>query len=170
MTDKELRKLRRDDLLQILINQQRQIDEMKASLESAEEKLSQRTIAIQQAGSIAEAAMKLNGVFEAAQASADQYMEQVQTRAEELRAGAEAEAQRAKSTADDLLRSARSEADRILGQAREESERIKAEAQKLLDEARIRTGQEPPSIDQLRKAEEDEGKQRRGLLRRNRKA
>ena len=53
MTDKELRKLRRDDLLQILINQQRQIDEMKASLVSAEEKLSQRTIAIQQAGSIA---------------------------------------------------------------------------------------------------------------------
>ena len=35
MTDKELRKLRRDDLLQILIEQQRQNDELKTALEEA---------------------------------------------------------------------------------------------------------------------------------------
>ena len=85
MTDKELRKLRRDDLLQILINQQRQIDELNARLEEAQDQLKQRRIAIQESGSVAEAALKLNGVFESAQAAADQYVGQ-------MRAGVKAEA------------------------------------------------------------------------------
>jgi len=169
MTDKELRKLHRDDLLQILINQQRQIDDLNASLERAKEKLDQRDIAVAEAGNIAEAALRLNGVFEAAQASADQYVEQMSARADELRQEAESVRDQAKRTADDLVKSARTEADRILREARNEGERLKEEAQKLLDEARQRTGVEPPTIDQLRSREE-EGKQRRGLFGRGRKS
>ena len=48
MTDKELRKLRREDLLQILIAQQRQIDDLKASLEQTQTRLDKRNIAIEQ--------------------------------------------------------------------------------------------------------------------------
>ncbi len=185
MTDKELRKLRREDLLQILIAQQRQIDELKTSLEQVQTQLDRRNIAIEQSGSIAEAALRLNDVFGAAQASADQYMDEIRARADALNAEAEARAENARRTADDLLKSARSEADRILREGRGEGERVKAmhlreaqeeadrmreEAEKLLEEARLRTGAEPPTIDQLRAAAEEEGKQRRGLLRRNRKA
>ena len=169
MTDKELRRLRRDDLLQILINQQRQIDDLTASLERAKEKLDQRDIAVAEAGNIAEAALRLNGVFEAAQASADQYVEQMSARADELRQEAESVRDQAKRTADDLVKSARTEADRILREARNEGERLKEEAQKLLDEARQRTGVEPPTIDQLR-GKEEEVKQRRGLFGRGRKS
>ncbi len=185
MTDKELRKLRREDLLQILIAQQRQIDELKDSLEQAQSKLDKRNIAIEQSGSIAEAVLRLNDVFGTAQASADQYVSEIRSRVDALNAEAESRAEEARRNADELLKSARSEADRILRECRGEGERVKAlhlreaqeeadrmkeEAEKLLEEARLRTGAEPPTLEQLRAAAEEEGKQRRGLLRRNRKA
>ena len=50
MTDRELRKLRREDLLQILIDQQRQNDEMAEALKRAEAELQDKRSAIQQAG------------------------------------------------------------------------------------------------------------------------
>ena len=65
MTDKELQHLRRSELLEILLAQQKQIDSLKKELAEAKEQLS---------GSIAEAALKLNGIFEAAQQAADQYL------------------------------------------------------------------------------------------------
>ena len=68
MTDRELRRLRRDDLLQILIDQQRQNDDMAEQLKRAQAELQNKRIAIEESGSVAEAAMKLNGVFQAAQA------------------------------------------------------------------------------------------------------
>ena len=59
MTDRELRKLRREDLLQILISQQSQIDELTRSLEEKTKALENRQIAIEESGSIAEAALRL---------------------------------------------------------------------------------------------------------------
>ena len=82
MTDKELHRLRREDLLQILISQQKQIEDLTAALESAEAALADRRIRLEQAGSIAEAALRLNGVFEAAQRAADEYVAEVKRRAD----------------------------------------------------------------------------------------
>ena len=93
MTDRELRKLRRDDLLQILITQQKQIEELTEALEESRRALEDRRIAVEEAGSIAEAALKLNGIFESAQAAADQYLAEVKARADEwaMRSGADEE-------------------------------------------------------------------------------
>ena len=104
MTDKELRRLRRDDLLQILINQQRQIDDLTALVEDYEKQLNERRIAIEEAGNLAEAALKLNGVFEAAQQAADQYLEEARARAREQ--------------AEEIVKNARAEAERIVAEAR----------------------------------------------------
>ena len=89
MTDRELRKLRREDLLQILISQQSQIDELTRSLEEKTKALENRQIAIEESGSIAEAALKLNGVFAQAQEAADQYLEESRRRADAIRQEAE---------------------------------------------------------------------------------
>lgn len=78
MTDKELRKLRRQDLLEILVSQEREIQRLQQELDAAREALDQRHILLAQAGSIAEAALQLNGVFAAAQQAADQYLESIQ--------------------------------------------------------------------------------------------
>lgn len=78
MTDKELRKLSRRDLLQLLLEQSLEIQDLKKRLEEAEAALMDREIKIDLAGSIAEAALQLNGVFEAAEAACQQYLENVE--------------------------------------------------------------------------------------------
>ena len=77
MTDKELRRLSRRELLEMLIMQMEENEKLSQELETAQEMLRKREIVIERAGSIAEAALALNGVFEAAQAAADQYMENI---------------------------------------------------------------------------------------------
>lgn len=113
MADKELRRLKRRELLQMLLVQceeterlQKELNETKAEFETLQEgyerlkkkldikdeRLNQkdakiaelkstmeemqasRVIELEEAGSIAEAALKLNGIFEAAQRCAEQYL------------------------------------------------------------------------------------------------
>lgn len=83
MTDKEVRRLSRAQLLEILVAQGKEIEELKAELAATRKKLEDRTIAIEESGSLAEAALRLNGVFEAAQRAADQYLENVRRSAGE---------------------------------------------------------------------------------------
>ena len=78
MTDKELRRLSRSELLEMLIAQTEENDRLKIRLEQAEAQLRDRRIAIDKAGSLAEAALSLNGVFQAAAAAAQQYLENIQ--------------------------------------------------------------------------------------------
>ena len=82
MTEKELRRLSRADLLEMLIDQSEQLQELKTKYEQAEQALQQRQLSIQNAGSIAEAALQLSGVFDAAQDAADQYLDNVRALAE----------------------------------------------------------------------------------------
>ena len=78
MNDSELKKLSRADLLQLLLDERRENERLQLKLKETEEKLSERTIAIDEAGSIAQAVMQLNGVFKVAEAAASQYVENVQ--------------------------------------------------------------------------------------------
>jgi hypothetical protein len=78
MTDKDLRRLSRGELLEMLIAQAAENDQLKNRLEQAEAQLRNRRIAIDKAGSLAEAALSLNGVFQAAEAAAQQYLENIE--------------------------------------------------------------------------------------------
>ena len=77
MTDKDLKRLRRDELLEMLIAQSKRTDQLQAELDAARAQLASRAIVLEEAGSIAEAALRINGVFEAAQAAAEQYLENI---------------------------------------------------------------------------------------------
>lgn len=77
MTDKELKRLNRAQLLELLIMQIEENEKLKEELESARAELSRREISINNAGSIAQAALVLNKVFEAADMAAQQYLESV---------------------------------------------------------------------------------------------
>ena len=77
MTDKELKRLSRVELLELLIGQMKENQRLQAALDAANKVLRDRTIVIEQAGSIAEAALQLNGVFAAAEAAAAQYLENI---------------------------------------------------------------------------------------------
>ena len=77
MTDKDLRHLSRAELLDILYEQQKRYEDSLAENQALRQQLEDRTLRIASAGSIAEAAIQVNGVFEAAQAAADQYLASV---------------------------------------------------------------------------------------------
>ena len=81
MTDQELRKLRREELLQIMIAQSKRITALKKKLEETEKKLHSKEIELKEAGNIAEASLRLNKIFEDAQAAADQYLYNIKLRA-----------------------------------------------------------------------------------------
>ena len=69
-----LRKLNKLQLLELLAQQEREIQALQELLVVRDAELAERRIRIAQSGSIAEAALKLNDVFEAAQKAADQYL------------------------------------------------------------------------------------------------
>ena len=83
MTDRELRKLNRAELLELLLAESRENERLRAELKRVNESLASRAIRIENAGSIAEAALQLNGVFQAAEQAAAQYLENVRRLAEE---------------------------------------------------------------------------------------
>ena len=78
MTTNELKKLSRADLLEMLIEQSEEVEKLRALLTEAEVKLGQREVILNEAGSIAEASLQLNGIFEAAQYASKQYLESIQ--------------------------------------------------------------------------------------------
>ncbi len=82
MTNKELKKLTRAELLEMLLIQSREKQKLEEELAETRKQLSEKEIRIAESGSIAEAALKLSGVFEAAQRAADQYLENVKRTAE----------------------------------------------------------------------------------------
>ena len=85
MTDKELRRLSRAELLEMLLAQVEENERLKARLEEAERALEDRRLAVSRAGSLAEASLQLNDVFAAADRAARQYVENGQRLAREGR-------------------------------------------------------------------------------------
>ena len=77
MTEKELRYLSRAELLELLLYQMEENEKLKRRLKRANRLLESRDILLEEAGSIAEAALRLNGVFEAAQEAADHYLDNI---------------------------------------------------------------------------------------------
>lgn len=75
MNTKELKRLSRMDLLQVLLRQTQEVDRLKAENEELRQQLECRTLQIAEAGNIAEASLKINRVMEAAQAAAQQYLD-----------------------------------------------------------------------------------------------
>ena len=74
MTDKELKKLNRAQLLELLNDQSREIDRLQTALEEANKKLEMRELRIEQCGSIADASLAITEIFERAQEAADLYL------------------------------------------------------------------------------------------------
>lgn len=77
MRREELRKLKRVELLEILLNLSEENEKLNKEIVILKQELDLREIKIKESGSIAEAALKLNGIFEAADKAVEQYIENV---------------------------------------------------------------------------------------------
>ena len=83
MTERELRKLSRLDLLELLVQQVEENERLRAELKQAREQLESRELMLENAGSIAQASLQISRVFEAAQMAADVYLENVRRMAKD---------------------------------------------------------------------------------------
>ena len=61
MTDRELKKLSRAELLEMLVAQMKENEALSQRLQAAEAALESRRIEVEQSGTMAEAALRLNG-------------------------------------------------------------------------------------------------------------
>lgn len=122
MPDRELRRMRRAELVEIILALKQTEDRLRAENAALSAQLQERQIHIENAGSIAQAALELNNVFAAAQAAADDYLHSVQASLADTNA-----------TAANTLSQARSEAKRILEQAQADADSLKAQAQQECD-------------------------------------
>lgn len=116
MTDKELRKLKRIELLELLVKQAEETEQLREQLRQAEDALRDRTLMVQKAGTLAEAAFHLNGVFTAADQAAKDYLDNLRALQERQ------EAQCAAIEAD-----ARQKADQLLAETREKCRQMEQE-------------------------------------------
>ena len=100
MTEKELRKLNRYQLLELLIIQTERADKLQQKVDALEEQIRNQDIQLTALGSIAEASLQLGGVFEAAQKSADLFIQAAKKQAEEI-------VEDAQRTADNIIADAK---------------------------------------------------------------
>ena len=75
--ERELRRLSRTDLLELLIAQRRENEQLRCILDQTQAELADRSIKIDNAGSIAEASLQLSGIFNAAQDSCQYYIDNI---------------------------------------------------------------------------------------------
>ena len=84
MTEKELKKLNRYQLLELLVMQTERADKLEKRVEELEARLEERDLSYLKLGSVADVAARLAGVFEASQQAADLYLDAAKKQADEI--------------------------------------------------------------------------------------
>lgn len=121
MTDKELRRLGRPELIEIIYQLEKSQEESRQEIARLQARLQDRTLRLSEAGSIAQAALQVNGVMEAAQAAADQYVQ-----------AAEADRQQARTELSDAQAQARTVTDQAEQHARNHWDLFREKAEQLI--------------------------------------
>lgn len=103
---RELRTLRRGELIEIIYQLKKSEQELQNENDALKKQLESKRITLENAGSVADAALALTDIFAAAQASADIYLAELKSRKEEI------ERER-----DDIIAEARKKADEIIKNA-----------------------------------------------------
>lgn len=106
MREKKLSRLSRAELLELLLEQTVETERLQQKIEQLQQQLEDRNLKLSRAGDLAQAALAVNGVFEAAQATAGQYLENIAA----MEKAAQVRCQQ-------MLQEARQEADRIRQEA-----------------------------------------------------
>jgi hypothetical protein len=84
VTEKELRKLNRYQLLELLMIQTKRVEELETQLEEIQSQRNQQQVQLSRLGSMAEVAMQVSGVLEAAQSAAELYLQAARSQAERM--------------------------------------------------------------------------------------
>lgn len=138
MTDKEIRRLGRTELVSMLQTQAEENKELRQRLEQAQAQLDCREIPLDKAGTLAEAASQIGAIFESAQNDAAEYLENIKRFDEQsesicrqMEAEASEKAEQIRAEADSYSESTRAQADQYLRQVTEKVQRLLKEQESL---------------------------------------
>lgn len=139
MTDREFKNLKRPELVEIIYQLQKNLEQEQKEKEELQRQLEDKHLRIEKAGSIAEAVLEINQLVEVAQRTADQYLEEVRLSQETSRIEAKSRLEAAEKEAEKIRSEARAEADLILEEAQKKARQLLNEimmnAEKILGEA-----------------------------------
>ena len=122
MTDKTLKRLSRSELLELLLAQTREREALEKKLEETQRRLEDRQLQIEKAGDIAHAVLEINGVMNATQAAAQQYLDNIKLLSERQQEICEKLEQESREKADALIAETTEKCDEMLAKAKAESQ------------------------------------------------
>ena len=125
MVSKELRKLNRRELVDVIYQLKKNEEQMQEKIETLEAELEERRIHLSKVGSIAEAATNITGIFSGAQSTADLYLREISSMKEE----AQRECEKLTEEAEKKIE----EAEQIIGEAEKKAEAIKIDMKTWYD-------------------------------------
>ena len=134
MMDKELKRLSRAELLEMLLAQVEENKKLKICLDEMQAQLDNRQIMLNEAGSIAEAALRLNGVFQSAETAAAQYLETIRRLSGEEEVVCQRIEEEARKKADVIYAEADAYSRQIHSQADQYQRQVEKKVQALLRE------------------------------------
>ena len=123
MTDKEFKRLSRSQLIDIIYQLQLKQEELTAENEKLSKELADKRLRVREAGNIAEAALEIHNVMQAAQDAASHYLEEIRN----IREQTEENCRR-------LLEKAQKEADEIIAQAQKGNRAYNSELEEIIKE------------------------------------
>ncbi len=123
ITDKEFKRLSRSQLIDIIYQLQLKQDELTAENEKLSKALSDKRLRVSKAGNIAEAALEIHNVMQAAQDAAAHYLEEIRI----MRNETEEKCRR-------LLEKAQKDAGDIVAQAKKSNPSYNSELEEIMEE------------------------------------
>ena len=127
---KDLRKLSRTELLEMLVEISQENEDIKADNAELRAELEDRRILVGKAGSIAEASMDLNGVFESAQSAAQQYLENIRRASADAEGTSKLIVEKARAEAENMRESARGECQAMIDKTKRACAAYREKAQR----------------------------------------
>ena len=143
MDKKSLRGYNREDLMDLLLKQAKKLDAVQKEVIDLKEKIDNKDIKIQNAGSIADAAISLNDIFENAQNAANQYVYNIKNLDEDsLDNFYEKILEDAHKKADDIINKANTKAENIIEQAVKEAAILNDKTLKSCNDLTLKTNKD----------------------------
>lgn len=130
MADIKLKKASREQLVGLLSAERKKNADLNERIASLEKELEDKKIRIENSGSIAEASLSLNGVFEAAEAACRQYAENVEALCADRDRTSALREEYSKMAAEEIITEVRRDSEAILSEAIRLGEKILKEAKR----------------------------------------
>ena len=117
MVSKELRKLNRRELVDVIYQLKKNEEQMQEKIDALEAELEERRIHLSEVGSIAEATTSITGIFSVAQSTADLYLHEISSMKEDSQREYEKlieEAEKKVEEAENIVQEAEKKAEAIM--------------------------------------------------------